>query len=1517
MAKSGLEAFSPAARRWFQDSFAAPTPAQTGAWKAICAGRSALVVAPTGSGKTLAAFFWSIDRLAHAPAPPPKERLRVLYISPLKALAADIERNLRSPLGGLQNTAARMGVELAQITVGTRTGDTPVEERRRFAASPPDILITTPESLFLILTSAAREALRFVETVIVDEVHALVDSKRGAHLAVSLERLDALRAVGPPAQRVGLSATVRPVTEVAAFLAGGLADGPNGGRDLDIVQPAFDKQFDLSVVVPVEDMSELGEVTGDVPVGRSAASDPQRKSIWPSIEKKLVELIRAHRSTIIFTNSRRLSERLCSRINETAGEEIARSHHGSVSKEQRRVIEEELKAGRLPAVVATSSLELGIDMGAVDLVVQVEAPVSAASGLQRVGRAGHQVGEVSRGIIFPKFRGDLVECAAVVERMKAGAIEQMHYPRNPLDVLAQQIVAMVAMDDWIVEDLERTIRGAAPFAAMPVSTFHAVLDMLSGLYPSDAFGELKPRINWDREAGILTARRNAQHLAVTSGGTIPDRGLFGVFLPGSDSARVGELDEQMVYESRVTEVFALGASSWRIEEITHDRVIVTPAPGEPAKMPFWKGDAEGRPVELGRALGRFMREVIAAEPATREKRLEDAGLDSFARSNLVQYLEEQRAATGQIPDDKTIVIEKFRDELGDWRVCVHSTLGAKVHAPWALAIKARVAERMGFEVQTMHSDDGIVIRFPDGLGAQESLDRVLGELSEAPGSLDMVLFEPEEIEALVTAEIGGSALFASRFRECAARALLLPRRQPDRRTPLWQQRQRSATLLQVAAGYGSFPIILETMRECLQDVFDLPGLVELMTDLRSRKMRVVEVVTPAASPFAGSLLFGYVGAFLYEGDAPLVERRAQALSLDTAMLAELLGTAELRELIDPKALAEVELEVQRLADGRRLRNADDAHDALRTMGAMSSVHLIERGAEPSWLVDLEEQRRAIRIRIAGEERWAAIEDAARYRDALGVPLPVGIPGAFLEPVADPVGDLIGKYARSHGPFEASAPAEHLGLGVAVVSDALRRLESEGRVVRGEFRPVAEGGALEWCDSEVLRSLRRRSMAKLRKEVEAAPPEVLGRFLPAWQGVLSPARGPGGLLRVIEQLQGARVPASALESLVLPARIAGYSPAMLDQLSGAGDVIWAGSESLGQDDGWISLYLAQDAAVLLPPGSSVDLSENSSRLLEALSGGGAMFFRQIQSVAGISQDQELLDALWDLVWAGLITNDTIAPLRALIRGRRRARAHSENWRRGGRRRGGLSLPAAESPAQGAGRWSLLPTVSGDQTRRAHAQAEQLLDRHGVVTRGGAMSERAPGGFAGVYPVLKAFEEKGACRRGYFIEGLGGAQFATPGAVDRMREMVNPRPYSNASTDERTASIPAAIVLAAADPANPHGAALPWPELSAASSGAVPARTRHRPGRKAGALVVLVDGALTIYVERGGKTLLTFTEDPARLQPAVDALALAVREGSLGKLAVEKADGDFILDSPVAKAMETAGFRQTPRGLRLRA
>ncbi|HEX2179199.1 MAG TPA: helicase-related protein, partial [Actinomycetota bacterium] len=1396
-------------------------------------------------------------------------------VSPLKALAVDVERNLRAPLTGIRQASGRLGVPPPDITVGMRTGDTPADERRSFARTPPDILITTPESLFLMLISSAREALSGVETVIVDEVHAVAGTKRGAHLALSLERLDSL--LDKPAQRIGLSATVRPLKEVAKFLG--------GQREVTIVNPPSNKEFDLTVVVPVEDMAEMGEEVEEISEG-SAVRDGEHRTIWPSIEARLVELIQSHRSTIVFVNSRRLSERVCAQLNELAGEQIARAHHGSVSKEQRKLIEEELKMGLLKAVVATSSLELGIDMGAVDLVLQVEAPTSVSSGLQRVGRAGHQVGAVSRGVILPKWRGDLVESAVVVERMKTGEIEALRYPRNPLDVLAQHIVSMVAIEDWSLDELENVLRRAAPFEGLPTSALVGVLDMLSGLYPSDEFAELKPRINWDRVTGTLSARGNARLLAVTSGGTIPDRGLFGVYLAGGEgNTRVGELDEEMVYESRQGDVFTLGASNWRIAQITHDRVLVTPAPGVPAKMPFWHGDSLGRPVELGRALGKFLREVGHAPPGEAYARLRAGGLDDFAANNLVKYLAEQVEATGHLPTDRTIVVERFRDELGDWRLCVHSPFGARVHAPWALAIENQIRGRLGLEVQTMHTDDGIVVRLP--------------EADEAP-ALESILFDPDEIEPLVTAEVGGSAMFASRFRECAARALLLPKRRPGKRTPLWQQRQRSANLLQVASGYGSFPIVLETMRECLQDVFDLPGLTDLMTDIRAAKVRTVQVDTDHASPFASSLLFGYIGAFIYDGDAPLAERRAQALSLDTALLAELLGSSELRELIDPEALAEIELELQRLTDDRKLRSPDDTSDALRVLGDLSDRELADRGARPEWLAELQQSRRAIQLRIGGEMRWVAVEDAGRFRDALGSPLPVGIPEAFLKPVNDPMGDIVGRFGRTHGPFHAGDPATRFGLGSAVVAEALARLEARGRLVRGEFRPGGSGS--EWCDAEVLRSIRRRSLAKLRKEVEAASPEVLGRFLPVWQGIgdSRTMRGVDGLVRAIEQIQGAAVPASVLERLVLPARVAGYTSTMLDELTAAGEVLWAGSGAIGSDDGWVSLYLASHAELLMPAASATDdLSDEALAVLAVLSGGGAMFFRQISSASGIPNDTVLLDAIWELVWAGLVTNDTIAPIRAL-KGVGRS---SPSIRPGRRLRRGPTLPLRQGPPSSVGRWSLLPERSANATLAMSARAEQLLDRHGVLTRGAVVSEGVPGGFSAVYPVLKMMEEAGHCRRGYFVERLGAAQFAMPGAVDRMRSLV-------AGSAEPTG----AIVLASTDPANPFGAALPWPDRSAQEDGQAKG---HRPGRKAGALVVIVEGSLVLYVERGGRTLLTYSADPAVLQPAVDALALAVREGALGKLAVEKADGGAVEDSPVARAMESAGFRHTPRGLRLRA
>ncbi len=1308
-----LDGFSTATRAWFDGAFAVPTQAQAQAWRAIGKGEDTLVIAPTGSGKTLAAFLWAIDRLSSTPPPADrKRRTRVLYVSPLKALAVDIERNLRSPLTGIRQAAHRLGLPDPDIQVAVRTGDTATEERRKLATRPPDILITTPESLFLILTSQARETLRGVETVIVDEIHAVAGTKRGAHLALSLERLDALRGASAGAgaaaraQRVGLSATVRPPSEVATFLG--------GSRPVTIVQPASSKRIELEVVVPVEDMRDLSDMAplpgagapggpgglGGPPGGPGgfAGDDPvPRRSIWPHVEERVLDLIQAHRSTIVFANSRRLAERLCGRLNELAAERafvaaggegpppprhrqverdgrrvpaagrggsydvgtgsgdgtvvVARAHHGSVSRQERSEIEEALKAGRLPAVVATSSLELGIDMGAVDLVIQVESPPSVASGLQRVGRAGHNVGDISRGVIFPKYAADLVQAAVVAERMQSGAIEELRIPRNPLDVLAQQVVAMTALDDWAVDELEAVIRRSAPFATLTRAVLEAVLDMLAGRYPGEEFAGLKPRIVWDRVAGVIHGRPGAQKLAVTSGGTIPDRGYFGVFLPASQESakaprRVGELDEEMVYESRVGDVFVLGASSWRIEDITPDRVLVLPAPGQPGKLPFWHGDTPGRPAELGKAIGAKLRSLAAMTSDAAVASLTDSGLDPLAAQNLVSYLDDQRQATGQVPDDKTLVVERFRDELGDWRVVLHSPYGDRVHAPWALAISARLRERYGgMDVQALHTDDGIIIRVPD---------------SDEPPPAGIALLDPEEIGDIITAEVGGSALFASRFRECAARALLLPRRQPGRRTPLWQQRQRSAQLLEIAAQFPGFPITLETVRECLQDVFDVPALTEVLRDLAARRIRIVEVETSTPSPFGKNLLFRYVGAFMYEGDAPLAERRAQALALDPALLAELLGTEALREMLDPSVVAEAEADLQHLSPSRQCRDAEAVADLLRTSGPLTADEVASRcvdgPASASWLDELAAARRAIAVRVAGQPMWAAIEDAGRLRDALGVALPVGVPEAFTEPLPDPVGDLVARWARTHGPFLAADLAERYGLGIAVVGMTLRRLAADGRVAEGEFLATRHG--TQWCDSGVLRMLRRRCLARLRKEAEPVPPAVLGRFLPAWHGIgASRTRRAtaGAVLEAIERLAGAPVPASALETLVLPGRVPGYSPALLDELTSAGEVVWAGAGTVGSGDGWVVLAPAESAPLLLPEPGELTMTPLHGAVLTALAGGGGMFFRMLSDrVAAVldghpADDDDLVAALWDLAWAGLVSNDTLAPLRVVTSG----------------------------------------------------------------------------------------------------------------------------------------------------------------------------------------------------------------------------------------------------------------------------
>src|SRR5438874_2751818 len=1001
-----LAVFSEATRGWFEREFAAPTPAQAKGWPAIASGKHTLIQAPTGSGKTLAAFLYAIDRLT----PTPGKGLRVLYVSPLKALNYDVERNLRGPLAGLQSS----------LKVAVRTGDTPQKERHAMLRDAPDILITTPESLFLLLTSQGRELLRTVETVIVDEVHAVAGTKRGAHLALSLERLE--RLVPSSFQRIGLSATQRPLEEIGRFVS--------GARPIELVDAGRTKELDVEVVVPLEDMRELGS-TGALShpvladgVEMDVGTEHGAQSIWPSIYPAILQLVEQHRSTIVFVNNRRLAERLALRLNELAERELARAHHGSLAREQRLLVEEDLKAGRIPCLVATSSLELGIDMGAVDLVIQVESPKSVARGLQRVGRAGHELGAVSKGRIFPKFRADLLESAVVVKRMLAGEIEETVIPRNPLDVLAQQVVAIAAEEEIAVDELHELVGRAYPFADLSRAQLENVLDMLAGRYPSDEFAELRPRIIWDRTAGVIRGREGVRRLAVTNAGTIPDRGLFGVHLVDG-GGRVGELDEEMVYEVRAGQTFLLGASTWRIEEITRDRVLVSPAPGVPGAVPFWKGEGVGRPFELGQAIGRTSRELVALSHKVAVERLTDEHrLDERAANNLLTFLNEQAAATGAVPSDRTVVVERFRDEIGDWRLCVLTPFGARVHAPWALALAARFRDSLGLEVQSIWSDGGIALHLPD---------------ADAPPPTDDILIAPDELEELVVQEVGQSALFGARFRENAARALLIPRRRPDQRTPLWQQRLKAQGLLQVARKYGSFPIILETYRECLQDVFDLPALKRLLQGLRTRELDLVDVETASASPYSASLLFDYIATYMYEDDTPPAERRAQALSLDRDLLRELLGQEELRDLLDLGAVEEVEAQLRGSP-----RNPERLHDLLRLRGDLRAGEFDE-----AFAAILVTERRAIRVRSAGEERLAAAGDAGHYRDALGVVPPSGLPSVFLEPVPDALRSLVARWARGQGPFTTAQALAWFGVDV---DEELRGLEHDEKLVRGELRP---------------------------------------------------------------------------------------------------------------------------------------------------------------------------------------------------------------------------------------------------------------------------------------------------------------------------------------------------------------------------------------------------------------------------------------------------------------------------------
>jgi len=1519
-----LGLFHSAVQTWFLDVFDFPTRPQRLGWPAIARGESTLVLAPTGSGKTLAAFLWTLNQLMFSTAPEPLQRCRALYVSPIKALAVDVERNLQSPLVGITQAARRLNIEHYQPTVSIRTGDTPSAQRSRFLRHPSDILVTTPESLYLLLTSNAREVLASVETVILDEIHALVPTKRGSHLALSLERLEQL--CQRRLQRIGLSATQRPLEEVAHFLGGvesasSAASRPTAPallnlpeeaisefqdpiapsfRPVTIVDATEPKQFTLRVEVPVDDMARLDELD-PLPSGPTSQG-PARASIWSAIHPKLLELVKTHRSTLLFVNSRRLAERIAGAINELAGETLVRAHHGSMAAEQRKDIEDRLKLGSLRGLVATSSLELGIDMGAIDLVVLIESPPSVASGMQRVGRSGHQVGAVSTATIFPKYRGDLLACAALARAMYDGQVESIRYPRNALDVLAQQIVAMVAMDSWDVNELYRTVCSAAPYAALSRTAFDGVLDMLSGRYPSDEFAELRPRITWDRLSGKLTTREGARRVAVINGGTIPDRGLYGVFLSGATKgARVGELDEEMVFESRTGDTIILGATTWRIDEISHNRVDVSPAPGEPGKMPFWKGDGPGRPAEFGEKIGALTRQLLALpRPVAMSNLIDDHGLDQNAAENLLRYLEDQKLATGHVPSDEDIIIEIVRDELGDRRICVLTPFGNRVHAPWCMAVDTKIRSERGWEVESLWSDDGFVIRLP---GNEETIDNSL------------LLPSAVELKDLVLRELGSTSLFAAKFREASARALLLPKRRAGQRAPLWQTRKRAADLLAVAAKYASFPILLESYRECVSDTFDLASTAAILARIGRGEIRITTLEPAKPSPFAASLLFSYVANYIYDGDAPLAERRAQALSIDQSQLEELLGDNDLRELLDPVAIEEVESRLQMLDPEYHAHHEDAIHDMLLRLGDLTEDEIARRSSEVDVrhaLSSLGATRRMLRIKLAGAARCIPVEYAARYRDGFGIPLPPGLAETFLVSPKDPLQELIRCYARTHGPFTIFELAEHYGIEPTDVETELRLLHGHGKILEGEFLP--KGSYREWCDPEVLQQIRRKSLANLRKEIEPAEQETLARLVARWQGVQVPRKGLDALLDAIEILQGASLLASDLEREILPARVAGYQPGDLDALIAAGEVVWTGVEQVGDRDGRIALYLTQSLPLLVPPpealGERPPMGELAARISQFLSSRGASFLPEIIEACGGGFPGEVMDALWDLVWRGEVTNDTFHAVRQRLyppdrkHERREGPPGSPEFLRRLRARkssGGIL----------AGRWSLLQIrrLPISVTEWSANTAQQLLTRYGIVTRETAVAENVPGGYNTVYPALKKMEESGLVRRGMFVAGLGAAQFAMPGAVDLLRSLRS-QPKE-----------PESIVLAAADTANPYGSILPWTILETGDNSIL---APHSMARVSGAVVVLINGRLTAYIRRKNPSLKIFLPEaePERSQMAnklarqLAELAVRRQKNSRSGLLLSEIDGIPARQHSFGRYLEDAGFSQSVSGYHMR-
>jgi ATP-dependent helicase Lhr and Lhr-like helicase len=1486
---SPLLDFHPVVRAWFERTYHEPSPPQMLGWPSIAAGRHTLILAPTGSGKTLAAFLWAINHLVEERlAGEPASGVRILYVSPLKALNNDIHRNLEEPLAGIQAEARLQALHLPPITTAVRTGDTPASKRASMLRKPPDILITTPESLYLMLTSPrARGIFRTVHYVIVDEIHSVCGNKRGVHLSLSLERL--ARVAEQEFIRIGLSATQRPLDLIARYLGGvDRSTGRPEPRPVAIIDAGQKKQMDLRVECAAPDFSLLSP-----------------EGIWPLVFREMLENIRRHRTTLVFVNNRRLAERIAAKLNEMilgtgqtfglyavphstgatlesnpgieAGTPIpVQAYHGSMSREARERMEDDLKAGRLSVLVATSSLELGIDIGSIDLVIQVQSPKGIGRGLQRVGRSGHLVTAGSKGRIYPTHREDLVESAVVARAMTLHDVEPVNIPENCLDVLAQQIVAMVSVEEWDAEELYTLVRQSYCYRELPSDLYGSVLQMLAGRYAHEAFRDLRARISWDRVNNTLRALPGSNHLAITSGGTIADRGYFGVYLEDGRT-RVGEVDEEFILESRVGDTFILGSSVWRMIAIDANRLTVVAAPGQPARMPFWRGEGIGRSFEVGRQIGEFRRTIGARldTPGCTEQIQQAYPVDGRSAWNIVEHLRRQREATGMVPNDRLILIEGFRDEIGDPRIIIHSCFGRRVNALLGLVLARRLENRVAVEPQMLYNDDGILLRCSD-------VDTLPLDLLEG--------LTPGEASEIILTDILSSPLFGGQFRQNASRALLMPRAAPGRRTPLWLQRLRAADLLQVARQVDDFPIVVETIRDVLQDVLDYTHLQAVVRDIAGGSISVRTVQTDFPSPFATGLLFDFIAVYMYEWDQPRSDRLTQFVSINREVLSGILNIDTIRSLVRPEAVTAVESRLQHTAEGTQARSPEELLEILLRVGDLTDSELSDRcaGLAPHIVEDLARNGRAIRMEVGGEARWVAGEERILYTDP-GTHAPV----------------LLRRYLQTHGPVGTARLASRFGLAADRVEQVLTQLSEREPISRRPGSGDQAGGVeADWFYRPTMERIQRSTLQILRKEIRPSPIDGYTRFLFRWQH-LSPGtqfEGRTGLAACLEQMQGLPLPSETWEREILLRRVRGYSSPALQEVCASGAFVWTGS---GQ--GKLRITTRGEGAVFLPPSSTeneMPLRPSARRILESVSRHGASFFGDLRTDTHLSLTA-LNDGIAELVWNGLLTNDRFDELLQVGRPSRTPReagidtiAFIRPYHDPDRVRLMRSARKAIRSVPGwNGRWSPVhvPGVMGEPLsteERAELQARQLLDRYGILPREFCRREE-------ILPwpllaaVLQGMELRGEIRRGYFVEGLSGMQYALPEAVEELRAGSAPVGGGRLT------------LLAACDPANPFGVGVGLP-------GIAPAAVGRTISRIPSTYLVFSNGLPIAVIEGYGARLDVLGDPPPAdlaegLTLLTDLLRLSPEHRPFRGIVIEHCNELRATASPLEPLLRSLGFR----------